>query len=809
MLDSESKHNQLNLLQRCNAGNPDQNYYWNAPNPHLAEFIEDNATDIDDTYHVNAINNLVSGNKNDALYMLHTYWSKKPFNAIKTYIDHFTSNDDIVLDCFLGCGSTALVSMLSGRTAVGIDISPSAMKIANGYCNDHPFNELQSIHNDLLSKIWKETEWLFKLDDSFIRSIIISEKFRCIKCFKEMPLAVLGLDDMSDTCPNCSEQVKSRTLEYLHNSAGPFMVELNKEPLSSRRSGSFIVGKSSSHDKYLSKMYEAINDYDETDLPKDKLIPQKLIDLGGRLQSSGTLYVSQLYSKRQRIILIGIKRVIDNVNCSKRAKRSLEFLFSSILLNSSQMYRVRKTGGGGVAGAYYLPPVRKEIDILRYFKEKYDELLKCEYKYGGNFVNKLALSCQSAADMSLIKSKSIDYIFTDPPYADTMPYAALNAVYDYWFGIDDNYTKFEAIGENWEHIIKDFFHEAFRVLKPGHWLSLCYHDTSEGTWGKVQDFAAEAGFIVDLSANTVGIDSSQKAYQQSVADKVTKRDLIINFRKPLKSEIISEVYISDDEDTITFGEKVRTIICDLLNTKPGLTKDIIYDDVVSHMIRAGKMESHNFEELLQQVAEPVDGKSGLRWYLKNSSLDVIDAAESAKEDTAAGKISSFVISYLDKHPAFEGVHYSDIFEQYIYNVKDKPRRPLAEWLLDYFFKTDDGTYRLSNTDEERRLKTEGRSKGTQRRIKRYIAFLQQGVAISDKERPNDATLAEWLRHCKRSGLYEQGKLLYEKGGLDLDNLSEEAIVNVEEDYQVCARMLTRASGSNTEVKSKRSRKVKS
>ena len=24
--------------------------------------------------------------------------------------------------------------------------------------------------------------------------------------------------------------------------------------------------------------------------------------------------------------------------------------------------------------------------------------------------------------------------------------------------------------------------ECYRVLKPGRWLSLCYHDTSEGTW---------------------------------------------------------------------------------------------------------------------------------------------------------------------------------------------------------------------------------------------------------------------------------------------------------------------------------------
>ena len=48
--------------------------------------------------------------------------------------------------------------------------------------------------------------------------------------------------------------------------------------------------------------------------------------------------------------------------------------------------------------------------------------------------------------------------------------------------------------------------------------------------------------------------------------------------------------------------------------------------------------------------------------------------------------------------------------------------------------------------------------------------------------------------CKRAGLYEQGKLLYEKGGLNPDNLPEEVRVNAEEDDQVCARMLARDEG---------------
>jgi hypothetical protein len=360
--------------------------------------------------------------------------------------------------------------------------------------------------------------------------------------------------------------------------------------------------------------------------------------------------------------------------------------------------------------------------------------------------------------------------------------------------------------QHWTDRLRQIMRELYRILKPGRWLSLCYHDTSDGTWALLQDLMAEVGFIVDTNESALFIDTNQKSYNQMTADKVNRRDLIVNYYKP-KLQSLEKMQDKTANDG-TFREGVLSIICSVLEVVPGATKDRIYDEVVSRMVRTGHMEPHNFEDLLRQVAdeirEPIRkdlfrnedpnlfGTHEVgRWYLKESQMDIVDTAESAKEDEAAEKVDKFIEKYLMEHPEKEGVHYSDMFEYFIYAVQDKPRRPLAEWLLDYFYKTDEGTYHLPISDEERKLKAEGRSKGTNRRIKRYVTFLEQSVAIPEKERPNDATLAEWIRHCKRSGLYEQGRLLYERGGIILDNLPEEAMVNVEEDYHTCMRMLSR------------------
>ena len=68
--------------------------------------------------------------------------------------------------------------------------------------------------------------------------------------------------------------------------------------------------------------------------------------------------------------------------------------------------------------------------------------------------------------------------------------------------------------------------------------------------------------------------------------------------------------------------------------------------------------------------------------------------------------------------------------------------------------------------------------------------------------PSAATLAGWIRHAKRTGLYDLGRLLYEKGALNVEKLPEEVQVGVEEDYETCTRQLARSHGGEARGKAK-------
>lgn len=825
---------------------PDGYYSGDKPNPNLRAFVEQHIKERPydpetDNYDVPAFDKPIETTKATVIYNMHTYWSKKPHDAIRQYIRHYTKPGDLTLDPFCGSGSTNLAALIEGCKTIAIDRSPAATFITKNYCAPVDVDELQKAFEELKRKVKPEIDWLYETrcdrcgGRGTMAYTVYSQVFQCPRCLEKVPLfdcvevegeTAQGKPKKISACPHCYkrnivEEISTRADRF---GAVPVLVSYFCE------GGCRPVRDERRHNDPNKKKREYFEKYDLGKIreieakkiphwyPKDRMmhVESDTAPWGDEWRPGRNFRtVAELFTKRNMWALAAILEIATQIR--KPYDDILKSTVSSFLLNLSKLYKHREGGGGQPTGNYYIPQINRENEAWSAFERKYKDT------YEAHFLLPSLIKCfdvivstDNAISLNNILSNSVDMVFTDPPYAGKYQYGELNFIWESWLRLDthwhsDEITINETRGKteaDWTDLMQKAMAECYRVLKPGRWLSLCYHDTSEGTWSLVQDIMAEVGFLPDSGSDALYIDTGQKTYNQSQAEKVTKRDLVINFRKPKPGEVTATIAITGKEDRTTFNEKVRQIIRDYIGTNPGSTKDRIYDEVVSRMVRSGQMEAHNFDELLRQVAEEVktpvmnnlfDQKDAdlfgsheiSRWYLKETELVVADAAENAREDAAAEKIGAFIKGHLKKHPGDEGVHYSDLFEHYIYAVKDKPRRQLAEFLPDYFYKTDQGTWRLPDSEDEERAKREARVKGLGRRVKRYIAQLEQGAIISDHERPNDATLAEWIRHCKRAGLYEQGKLLYEKGGLNPENLSEEAMVGVEEDYQVCARMLTR------------------
>src|SRR5438045_6728037 len=66
-------------------------------------------------------------------YGVHPYFTRRPANVVRAYIERFSQEGDTVLDPFGGTGVTAIEAFLLGRKAIHNDLNPFANFIAR--CN--------------------------------------------------------------------------------------------------------------------------------------------------------------------------------------------------------------------------------------------------------------------------------------------------------------------------------------------------------------------------------------------------------------------------------------------------------------------------------------------------------------------------------------------------------------------------------------------------------------------------------------------------------------------------------------------------
>jgi DNA modification methylase len=795
-----------------------EGYYSSGPNPNLRRFVEEHATPYDpetDDYNIPPFDKSITTARSTAIYNMHTYWSKKPPDAIRQYIRHYTQPGDIMLDPLCGSGTTSLAALMEGRSAIAIDISPAATFITKNHCTPVDVDKLQQAFDELQAKVKPEMGWLYETRcdrcDGRATTVhtVYSYVFQCSRCLEKVPLfdcvdavgqTAKGKPKKIRACPYCYSQEHVEDISTTRNERFdpvPVLVtylceEGCKPKRGERRHNDPDPKKRAFFEKYdLGKLcdieakeipywyppHRMMNVESDTDPWGDKW----------RAGTSNFRTVAELFTKRNLWALAALLDAIRGMSTGIY-RDTLMFGFTSILLKASQMMAHNRDGIGRIQkGTYYIPQIEHDINVWRFMAEAVSDL-KAGFKDIIVAIPNLIISTSDARELD-IQSDTIDYIFTDPPYAGNVQYGELNFVWEAWLDFDTAWHDSEIIVNrtrakteaDWERMMRQAMSEGYRVLKPGLWISLCYHDTSEGTWHLVQDMMTEVGFIPEQLETTLYIDTPAKTTNQYFAEKVTRRDLVINFRKPRPGEF-AQLILFGDEDPATFAEKARAVLHEALEAHPGSPADRLYDELVSRMVRKGEFERHNFDELLHSVAEEVDG----RWYLLETA-DQVDEAESAKEAAAAAHLEAFMQTYLAEHLEESGVHYSDLFEQYL-PVQDKPRRLMQDWLPEYFFRTPEGTWRPPSNEEERAQKETLRTSGTLRRIKRFARALLEGVPPHDRDRPaNTATAADWVRQCRRAGLYELGRALYEKGGFNFQELSDEGQLEVEEDYQVCVR----------------------
>src|SRR5690606_15104390 len=229
--------------------------------------------------------------------------------------------------------------------------------------------------------------------------------------------------------------------------------------------------------------------------------------------------------------------VAKSTTCTPN-NRLLFVLTSFVIKTGSLLHNIGfKKGNINLAGAVpntlFIPSTIAERNIPVLASGKVSDLrhvfeLRLPHQYA-------AISSQTTSNL-LAANESADYIFTDPPFGGNLMYSELNFLWETWLKVFTN-NKPEAIENKvqgkelpeYQRLMTECFKEYYRVLKPGRWMTVEFHNSKHSVWNSIQEALQAAGFVI---ADVRTLDKQQGSFKQVTSANAVKQDLVISCYKP-------------------------------------------------------------------------------------------------------------------------------------------------------------------------------------------------------------------------------------------------------------------------------------
>lgn len=559
----------------------DPPYYTACPNPFVGEFVRAFGKPFDpkELYDREPLAVDVSEGKSDQLYNAHSYHTKVPPRAIVRSILHYTKPGDLILDGFCGSGMTGVGAQLCAippddlkteieadcrkeglplpswgiRPCILGDLSPIATFIAYNYnvpVDSRRFEEqsevffkaidselsslYQTTHKDGVSRRFNFTVW--------------SEVFLCPECSGEIIYVNEALDQSSKKvreqfpCPHCGASVSKRLLQKKKEQ---FADRYSKATFS--RNGrvpvlvNYSVGKTKfekqpdSADLALIRSLNdiAIKDFFPTfELPYAHMTHERV-----KIEDYGVHRFHHFFFPRQLLSLATMWRLVSS-HSDKRIRNFMLFMVEQCVWGLSILNRYGPTHFSQVNrylnGVYYVPSQTSEVSPWYILDGKYDRLLKSVKSSWPRHSSSLV--SVTPCSHSQLPDASVDYIFTDPPFGENIYYADLNMLIEAWHRVRTNATREAIIDQakekglyQYQDLMRESFQEYYRVLKPGRWMTVVFHNSHNSVWNAIQEAMSSAGFVV---ADVRTLDKQQASYRQATALTAVKQDLVISAYRP-------------------------------------------------------------------------------------------------------------------------------------------------------------------------------------------------------------------------------------------------------------------------------------
>jgi hypothetical protein len=507
------------------------------PNPNLADLCDSThpPKNVPTPPHT-----AICAGKNTYVYDAHTYHTKVPPQGIRLILEHYTDPGDTVLDPFCGSGMTGVAAVESGRRPILVDLSPAATFIAYNLLTPAPPTEYAAAVRAMLEASASLEAKLYATQCPSCHAstsslyTVWSYTVACYSCGHEFQL----WDEARD------ERPRSRDSKILTEFACPSCgVILHKRRLAKIARHPVLIG--SGHCKKHNKESTAapteaeskwIESLSYSDIPESLWYPTNPFPDGVNTKqpiAAGIRSVHQAYTPRALWAMAHLWHIASRwPDPHMRAK--LLFTLTSLYKRVTVFSEFRFWGGSGNTANYSVPFIMNEQNVFRAFERKANTI-RWYFESAPHADRSFRLGAQSACHLPQIPDRSVDFIFTDPPFGANINYSEMNFLWESWLQAHTDPTEEAIVSrpqgktvDDYSQLLAQAFREMRRVLKDGAWLVVVFHNSSDKVWRALQQALTEAGFAVKA---TQTFDKRHGTFKQFVSDNAVGYDLVLHCRK--------------------------------------------------------------------------------------------------------------------------------------------------------------------------------------------------------------------------------------------------------------------------------------
>ena len=447
----------------------------------------------------------IEGGKGSVFYRAHSYHTKVPVEGLIQLIEHYTDPGDVVLDPFCGSGQTGVAAVLTGRRAVLSDLSPAAVHIASGYTARVDPDRFKQVTSELLVTLKPLETDLYGVPGGRIEYTVWSDVYRCPACEREVLFWDAAVDHEAGGRPE--EAVVPR---------GPWALQEDGSPLAAFPAGAreHQPRRSSISTREAGRGCETGGTESNGPVSRTgtRAFPGKH---GARCGEPSTRFKgsspsADFFTARNLYALSALWNAIGQVE-EDSIRAGLRFVFTASVNRASRRYQWHPRRPTNVlSSTMYLASLNYEFNVFSLFRRKLATITDM-YRQTWDAPGSCEVHLGSAEQLAWVADGSIDYVFTDPPFGSNIYYSDSSFLWEAWLGEQTDVAAETVVNrrltaelgrttlDDYEKAMSRAMGEVSRVMRPGAWASLQFHNSDDAVWSSIQNAVDLAGLRVEAA----------------------------------------------------------------------------------------------------------------------------------------------------------------------------------------------------------------------------------------------------------------------------------------------------------------------